>query len=264
LALILGGVATDLFAQGVFGVPESGWTYIFQGDAADPGSGGFTALDGTWNPENGSAQWDGSAIGEGNPGGVSALSDGDTSFIRIQDTGDPRDSLGISDPGSNRKEYFGHDITAEGASDTIIDDGVTLYFRARVATAATGPVDDLHPDGGDANSIVPWPERGIGYYQHNGGKSPFTIKQAAAGNGANVAFGLAYGDDIDEQKYGTGGVLVLPSLKEGQELTDDSDPDEPLTQFEVANSLPVEDPTQWQDFWINIEKGSVIQDPEAP
>ena len=61
--------------------PEGGWAYSV--DVGDISS---------WNHDNGSDQWDGSAIGDefgddNRPGGVSLL-DG---YIRLQDTGDPRD-----------------------------------------------------------------------------------------------------------------------------------------------------------------------------
>ena len=55
---------------------------------------GFTSLDGTWSHDNGGDAWDGSAIGDGSPGGVSVI-DG---YLRIQDPGDPRDN-GFPDPG---------------------------------------------------------------------------------------------------------------------------------------------------------------------
>ncbi|MFZ2146104.1 MAG: hypothetical protein WAV28_02695, partial [Sedimentisphaerales bacterium] len=126
LALSLGaGVAVG----GVdYADPLGGWTYIYTGDTGSPGAG-FTALDGTWSHDNGSDQWDESEIGSGGPGGVSVLTDGDVTFLRLQETGDPT-AHGMPDP-SNRKLYFGHDIGAEGAPDNIVD-AVTLSFRARI------------------------------------------------------------------------------------------------------------------------------------
>jgi len=73
-----------------YGDPDGGWTYIYTGDAAAPGAD-YTALDGTWNHDNGSDQWDESEIGTGMPGGVSVLTENGVTFTRIQDTGDPRD-----------------------------------------------------------------------------------------------------------------------------------------------------------------------------
>ena len=85
--------------------PPEGWTYIYTGDSAAPGAD-FNALDGTWSHDNGSDQWDETEIGSGRPGGVSILSDCNVTFVRLQDTGDPR-NYGIGDP-SNRKILFGH------------------------------------------------------------------------------------------------------------------------------------------------------------
>jgi len=49
--------------------PPGGWinTYTYTSDAAAAGPG-YNALDGTWSHENGSDQWDETAIGDGNPG----------------------------------------------------------------------------------------------------------------------------------------------------------------------------------------------------
>src|SRR2546430_10245560 len=38
-------------------------SYTFNGDAGVFGTGAFDALDGTWNRNNGSSEWDGSALG---------------------------------------------------------------------------------------------------------------------------------------------------------------------------------------------------------
>ena len=73
--------------------PVGGWTYIYTGDAGDPGAD-FTALDGTWSHSNGSDEWDETEIGSGRPGGVSVITEADTTFVRLQETGDPRDHGG--------------------------------------------------------------------------------------------------------------------------------------------------------------------------
>ena len=130
----------------LYGEPIGGWDYIYQGDAAADG-GNFTSLDGTWDHDNGSDQWDGTAPGAGRPGGSGTYvdaADGAT-FLRIQDTGDPRD-YGFADPGSNRKVLFGHNIGSDGAASNVIDTGVTLTFRTRLSTAPN--VDDAHPNSG--------------------------------------------------------------------------------------------------------------------
>ena len=282
LAAILTILASANLAVGqVFDAPSSGWAYTFEGadaaDSVDP----FGSLDGTWDHNNGSDQWDGTGIGEGNPGGASALMDGSTTFLRIQDPGDPRDH-GFDDPGSNRKVYFTHNLIDDLDSDpgnlnSIVDDGVTLYFRTRVATAATGPIDDLHADGGSATE--PWPSEGRGYFQHDSGKSLIAIKQT---DGANVALGLNYAeatfaDDLfvgDSNQQG----LILQNLLFGDTLageggdfglTDsnqDSDPDNFNIDYNANQEgqiLEVDDITSWQEFWVTIEAGST-PDPDFP
>ncbi len=96
---LLGGMLSSTQGQS-YAPPEGGWAYTFAGDVAfngdlagDP-AGYFKSLDGTWDHDNGSDQWDGSTIGEsapgvldGLPGGINALGENSTSFIRVQDPG---------------------------------------------------------------------------------------------------------------------------------------------------------------------------------
>ncbi len=65
--------------------PVGGWKYVYTGDAAAGGlpDSGYTSLDGTWSHDNGSDVWDGTAIGLGGWGGVSALG----GYVRLQDCG---------------------------------------------------------------------------------------------------------------------------------------------------------------------------------
>ena len=251
---------------GIFSFADSSveWAYTFEGDAAADGGADETSLDGTWSHENGSDEWDGSEIGDadGLPGGVTALAEGDTDSIRVQETGDPRDSLGASDP-SNRKVYFTHSFEQDDVSEDvdlglILEDGVTLSFRARVATAATGPVDDLHAN--NAAAAEPWPEEGIGYWQHNGGKSMIAIKQQ---DGANIAFGLGRSENAnaellaDEDGNPQEG-LILPHLLQDTNLSDSSDAGEsPIDTLSTGrgNIVPVDDVTEWQEFWITVQEG---------
>ena len=168
----------------------------------------------TWNHDNGSDQWDGSAIGDefgddNRPGGVSLL-DG---YIRLQDTGDPRD-YGYSDPGSNRKIYLGQDISDKGGSDTILDDGATIHFIARIPTH--GPLDLLHVDGGGGEED--YPAGGDGYENHDGGKGNIGIKQGAGGN---ISFSL-----------NEAGKVII---------TEDG------TELELST-------TEWHEFWVTIEQ----------
>ena len=227
----------------VFPAPPGGWTYIYWGDAAVVGpANNFDSLDGTWDHNNGSDAWDGSTIGTGMPGGVSLL---DGNYIRIQDTGDPRD-YGMPDP-SNRKVYFGHSITKDIAAlgDAIMDTGVTISFRARIPTA--GLADDLHPDGG--GGIAPYPAGGDGYVIHDNGKGNFTVRQISDKKAIAFALALPWDDTGTADEMGGRQGLVMNKLN-GTAVTGNVDMqgDEPGT----VNILEL-DPTQWHEFWITIQ-----------
>jgi hypothetical protein len=115
-----------------------------------------------WDHDNSVDTWDGSAPGEGNPGGVAALADGDVSYIRVQDTGDPRD-YGDSVPTgkTNYSLYLTQPIN-NGL------DGTRIEFRARIAT--TGTLDAWRKDGGGLGStgLFAWPGSGLGGSFENG------------------------------------------------------------------------------------------------
>jgi len=128
--------------------PPGDWDYIFDCDTnAPPLYPEFfdgVCFDGKWDCLNGSSSWDYTMIGEGNPGGVSALTVGDVNFIRMQDTGNPVD-YDIDDL-SNRKLFFAHEFDRFDDLSTAIAnklvDAVTLTFRVRIATGE--PLDDLY------------------------------------------------------------------------------------------------------------------------
>ena len=246
-------------AQNKFQLPEGGWTYIYEGDAAayaQPGEAfgtieGEGSLDGTWSHDNGSDQWDGSEIGgefgdDNRPGGAMIIEEGGTSYLRIQDTGDPRD-YGYSDPSSNRKVYLGHNIAENGASETVLDDGVTLTFRARVPLE--GPLDILHPNGQSGNGTQPYPENGDGYVTSDQGKGNFVIRQSAGGA---IAFSLTTATDTPNGDPNSG-VTEFTGLSfnefDGNALSDNVNFGQGLGKNVVAL-----DPTQWHEFWVTIEK----------
>jgi hypothetical protein len=224
--------------------PPGGWLYTYTGNNVAPGTGGYTALDGTWSHDNVSDQWDGTGIGVGRPGGANALSESTTNFLRLQDTGDPNDH-GMSDPGSNRKIMFGHSITADIGStgDKILDDGITISFRARIST--TGPFDQLHPDGG--GSVVPWPAGGDGYVVHNGGKSNFSVRQSNPGGIISFALALQ-GEDHCAVALPSSG-LIMNNLN-GSSTT--SNVGQQNNNVGTLNTLSL-NPANWHEFWITIE-----------
>jgi len=220
--------------------PLGGWTYIYTGDIGAPGAG-FTALDGTWSHDNGSDQWDESEIGSGRPGGVNILTDGDVTFLRMQETGDPRD-YGMPDP-SNRKIFFGHSITNDigAVGDTLLDDGVTISFRARIST--TPPLDNLHSPGGGATR--PWPAGGDGYFCHDTGKDVFGIHQSSGTAKVSFALSLASDSNFLQGKQGLTMNSINGTSPVGEVDIQDSEG--------TLNILEIDDLTVWHEFWITIQ-----------
>jgi len=240
--LVLGFAAGAAVAGIDYGDPDGGWTYIYTCDAA------AADLDGTWDHDNGSDQWDESEIGAGMPGGISALNEGAVNYVRMQDTGDPRDHGG-SDP-SNRKVWLTHQLIDDGVDEITADDiltsgGITLSFRARLATGS--PLDDLLIDGGAAG---PWPEGGSGYGPHNGGKGSFGIHEEEGGD-QTISFCLALAEEeytnVTDHMGGKQG-LVMNSLNG----TSPSGSVDAQDNEGTPNILEL-DPTQWHEFWITIE-----------
>ncbi|MFB0553514.1 MAG: LamG domain-containing protein, partial [Phycisphaerae bacterium] len=194
------------------------------------------ALDDTWNHDNGSDAWDGTGPGEGMPGGAVALTEDGVTFLRIQDTGDPRD-YGMSDP-TNRKVYLTRPID-------IGLDGATLEFRIRVATSA--PLDDMHPDGGAG--IEPWPEGGIGYHIRDDGKGMIGIGEEGM---EPISFSLAKAGEPMFEDVATD-VLVMNNLV-GDAPSDYVDTEDAAAAVAV-NMVAVDDVTQWHTFTIDIAAG---------
>ena len=244
------GLTASVTVAGVsYTDPLGGWTYIYTGDQA---ATQFDAcLDGTWNHYDAaggaSDAWDGSAPGQvgsagtgSAPGGAGVFTEADTTFLRIQDCGDPRDAGGgWADP-SNRKLTFCRDLGRDTGVNggTILNTGVTLSFRARIPT--TPPLDNYYPDGGTAN--VAWTTRG--YNIHDSGYGTFGIKQGTGGNGV-VCFSLAM--DSDEGDIPANG-LVMNKLN-GAAASGNVDS---YDSGGTVNVLTVSDPTQWHEFWIQI------------
>jgi hypothetical protein len=251
--------------------PAGGWSYAYLGAGVTPGTtagNDFTALDGTWDRQNGSDEWDGGGLGgtlgDGNrPGGISALTAGTTDFIRLQDVGNPTQH-GFPDPSSNRKIYPGHNIGTDPgiASPDTIGASVTLSFRARVATAATGIIDSQYPDTGGTseNSTVAagtsWPANGSGLLGHDGGKGMFNIRESSAndntarpGRGV-LSFSLSLASDTrsDGMPFGSTG-LTMNSLN-GMVPSGTVDP---YQNEGMINVLPIADLTQFHEFWITIQ-----------
>lgn len=242
--------------------PDPGWDYFFDGDSDAFGVGDFDALDGTWRHDQ-ADRWDGSAPGAGAPGGVDALAEGETTYLRIQDTGNPLD-FGFVEP-SNRRFWFGHDIEDEHPGTTsVLTNGITITFRARIAS--TGVLDDVHPDLEDfepefpaLTEITPWPAGGKGYNVSDDGQGMFTVQEDG-----EYAVGFALALDNDTFR----GSPTLPNVPGG--LITNNVPTSNLpgsdrgrvTGANAANVVPISDAEllDWHEFWITI----VGTDPPGP
>ena len=139
----------------------------------------------------------------------------------------------------------------------------------RVEESVTRPWDPPRvstKSGSFLSRIPPLGDEGIGYFQHNGGKSMIAIKQLGSTE-PNVAFGLARGSNVNSELFSDAGGnsldgLILPHLLQENNLSNDSDPSNtPGTiSTEFGNVLPVDDVTEWQEFWITIEEGTTEVD----
>ncbi len=158
--------------------PGGGWDYLFEGDGA---AGSATeALDGTWNHNNNSDQWDGTAPGTGNPGGISVVpvsgEPGNSALLMV-------DAVTTSGTNNNRRFALTHDLASgEGVPEDFLDDGATIAFRMRLPTSA-----------GDLLSA---PD---GLNPHSGGKGMINLR--SAGGRISFAMGMA-GKDSSYQQNG--------------------------------------------------------------
>ncbi len=215
--------------------------YVYRArNALDSGTR-FEVLDGTWDHQNDSDHWDGSAIGEGNPGGVSLLSEQADTFLRFQDTGVPVPEE--QDPSGNQKLYLGHSL------DFGLDSAI-LEFRTRLA--CTGTLDPLHD--GDGGMPEPWPADGVGTFIGFGGKGMFTI---AEGKRGAISFSLARQHELarlpgyeDLQSD----VLVMNNLA-GKQPSLMADTKQTGPEVEARNWAPVADITRWNTFRVRISEG---------
>jgi len=249
LVLVMGLAAATAQAGVSYADPVGGWAYVYTGDLC--ATQFDAALDGKWHHydagSGGSDAWDGTAPGQmgaaptkPSPGGAGIFTDAGTTFLRIQDCGDPRDAPngGWADP-SNRKVTFAHNVTSEVTNGTsLVNDGVTLSFRARIPT--TPPLDPTYPDGGGGPQ--PWVTRG--YNIHDDGYGAFGIKQGRTGLGI-VCFSLAMDDD--EGDISADGLTMNKRVGTAISANVDS-----YDGGGTENTLTGFDPTQWHEFWIQI------------
>jgi hypothetical protein len=105
--------------------------YVYDANSGQDAGAADAALDGSWQHNNGSDEWDGSRPGIGSPGGA-MIERENVNFLErpdvltIVDTGDPRGS-GFPDPGSNRKLFLTRDIP-----ELNFDVGAYVFARWRM------------------------------------------------------------------------------------------------------------------------------------
>ncbi len=245
-----------------------GWVYTNNGDQAICGPGGVAdSLDGTWNRNNGSSEWDCSGLGGtlksglNAPGGVIAVTTGThpsevgISYLRIQDCGNPEQ---FKDPSNvtftrpaNRKILFVHDMTAEGCPDTVLDDGFTITFRARIPTRAktTAPIDDLYPAGEAGNGVVTYPAAGDGILIRDNANGCVSARQLSPSS--KIGFSLVTSNDSTSGFVGGTKANFMGFEVNG---LNGNVPNNNV-DFGVAPTqyLPL-DPTEWNEFWIVVTK----------
>ena len=247
-------------ATGVlFHDPVDGWLYTYEGAGTAFGSGAGVAdsLDGSWVRGGNSDAWDGSGLGgvfgAGNqPGGVESQAGGGVDFLRIQDTGDPRNQSGALgyealDP-SNRKIYLVRPLDLPG---DVLETGVTLAFRIRIAT--TGVLDPQFPNTGSSGENQTLP--GGTAWVPNGNLNADDAKGFIVLHGA-ISGTVGFSPALPADQYGggrglfTNTALVMNNLN-GTTASRDVDiwNGEPGT----TNILPVIDWSQWHEFWVTVK-----------
>lgn len=225
-------------------------------------------------------QWDGSKPGDplggvpgsppplppAAPGGVGAFTEGSTNFIRLQDAGQPQNwgwadkgeqgfPGGPRQEGSNRRIQFKHEMNRDAAySDVpdILDRGVTISFRTRIATPATGPIDALYPEGGTGS--MAWPVDGIGYPVGNNGRGMFMVTQTGSTGPGQLAFGL-----VNMNTITANGLSITKTglvLNNRASSPTGGSPDTGDATAQTLNIVEIEDALldEWHEFWITIRK----------
>jgi len=272
------------------------------GDASDQ-----NALDGTWLHTQ-SDKWDGSGPGDplsdptvpsnplGSvsgrqgvaPGGAAALVENGVDYLRVQDAGNPEVhgwvQGNVDDPGgpdepinTNRRVYFGHNMQQDGAlvgdDELVIDNGITLSFRARIPVA--GPLDDIYSTDDDNEDslpdVRPWFDgapNGRGFRMLNGRGLINVVQNDPVFQNEDtlVGFGLVTSTDVGDYCGGGGsgslcggtgsGGLVMNNLNGNTPTSSiDSESGGELNIVELADDQL----NEWNEFWITMEgNGPVI------
>jgi hypothetical protein len=241
-------LSISMLGKAQFLEPSGGWDYIYEGNQADTAA--EAGLDGTYEISGSSFEWDYSAPATpmSAPGGAGIITEGDDTFLRIQDTGDPR-TLGMENPQnglSNRKVGFIHCVVHGGldSSAAIIDDGFTLAFRARIPTSG---VDNLYGD-----TEVPYPAEGDGYEVDQSGYAPICVTQYV--DDVKKTIGFTFLTEFDDDTISTLGAGLYMNILNGTQPAKEVGIPGDLTETTTINKINL-DPTVWHDFWIQISPG---------
>jgi hypothetical protein len=226
--------------------------------------------------QNNGSQWEGSAPGDPlggppgeppvpppAPGGAGAFVDPDsTTFLRIQDVGQPQNwgwadkgdqgfDTGPRQEGNNRRIEFKHQMSRDAGFSgdlAVLDSGVTISFRARIATRETAPLDDIYPEGG-GTSPIPWPVEGAGYRIRNNARGMFFISQNGAAGPGRIAFSL-----LDSNAKTAENLTLTKTGLVMNAQASNGGPDTTSTEM-AQNIVEIDNSTltDWHEFWINIK-----------
>jgi hypothetical protein len=239
--------------------------------------------------QNRGSEWDGSAPGDplggvagsppplppAAPGGVGAFTDagGGASFLRLQDPGLPGATVwGWADKnaqacstcprqeGNNRRIEFVHEMDRDNGfsgTEAILNNGVTLSFRARIATAATGPIDAIYPEEGPPST--PWPSDGYGYSVANNGRGMVMISQGSFGGATpegRLAFSLIDTNTIAQSQSNTQPIAITQTgLIMNNRSNPSGSPDTNEATAATANVFEIDNAAlvDWHEFWITVQ-----------
>jgi len=224
----------------LYSEPNGGWTYAYDGswrtttnslqgpDTNGPKSA--VTLDGTWSANNSSSDWDGFGRGPGSgaAGGISSTN----GILTVEDLNIGSGSL------NNKRIYFEHPLTNEltpAASQNLMDNGITISFRARLTQTDIVPA---------ANLVVP-----DGWGIFSGGKGDFGVHQLVGSQHSQIGFSLVRQDENDNNFHFTSAVLTMnPNV--GDTVAGPT-----LQSSNVASANPILplDPNVFHEFWITVQ-----------
>lgn len=226
LALLGAAPVTSIYLT-----PPGGWTYRYEG--SNMANSGTNALDGTWNHDNGSDAWAGDLRGAGNlPEGGLSVTDG---ILTLED-------VLVSGSGiDNRRLYFTHPLTQDSVTNanTMLNDGVTFTFRARL-TPLTDPLIELtNPPNGFINVADGKGMIGMRQSGNSGMIISFSLNMAAEDTNATTMYNFpAAGLHMNNLNGNVRG----PNVDPGEAGT--------------VNVFPV-DPAEFHEFWITVQDNGV-------